>query len=207
MDGMTHRVQVPGKLVTFRWPAPSPGSLADSAFLPSLHFPHLHCSVFPPVRLPEKCGWGRTPVSYGLGRGACSRPIPAGLIWNLSLPAVSLSSYPSELPPALQPSTGGRRRPWRLEQARAQWGPGSWRCLHVTCSAWMLASCSGFLVFSLLTPTCCVTVGQSCPLSGPQFPFLTKKGAALDAPKAFSVLIHIRLSSFPSLFRVIGGMK
>lgn len=96
---------------------------------------------------------------------------------------------------------------WEFWGARAQWGPGSWRCLHMTCSAWMLASHLGFLVFSLLTPTCCVTVGQYCPLSGPQVPFLSKKGVALDAPKAFSVLIHIRLPSFPSLFRVIGGMK
>ena len=46
MDGMTHRVQVPGKLVTLRWPAASPGSLADSAFLPSLHVPQPRTAPF-----------------------------------------------------------------------------------------------------------------------------------------------------------------
>lgn len=69
MDGMTHRVHLPGQLLSFRWPLPPPCCLSDSAF--SL-LGVLHSSLLSPMGLPEEHGQDRAPVSCEL--------IPAGLV-------------------------------------------------------------------------------------------------------------------------------
>lgn len=119
------RIHLPGQLLTFRCLGPSPSFSADSAFLLSLHV--LHSSLPLLIGLSEKhgrvrgggvVGWGevsRTPVSCGLWRAACSRLIPAGLIWNVG----NFSSLPSHCLFTLQKSLLLPTHCWR--QA------GSWR--------------------------------------------------------------------------------
>lgn len=104
---MTRRVQVPGKLVT------QVASCTPALWLTLLFCP-LSMSLspaLPPLSSSQASrkvrGWGRTPVSYGLGREGRSRPIPAGLIWNVSSCRLSVF-LPFKLP--LSCSSAQRRR-------------------------------------------------------------------------------------------------
>lgn len=70
MDGMTHRIHLPGQLLLFRWPVPPASFLSDSAFLLSLRV--LYSPLPSPMGLPEQLGGGQGPVSCGEWRAAAA---------------------------------------------------------------------------------------------------------------------------------------
>lgn len=106
---MTHRVHLPGQLLTFRWPVPSPSFLADSAFRLSLHA--LHASL-PQPSCQNSMGGGSAFVSSELWSGL----LQTDPSWA-DLECWSFSCLPSHCLPTLQRSpllSAVPTGPWRL---------------------------------------------------------------------------------------------
>lgn len=120
MGGMTRRVHLPGQLLSFRWPVLTPSFWAGSVSLLPLRVLH---SFFPsPVGLPEERGRGQGPCELWAAESSLLQTDPSWADserWERLPPALSLPSYPSEVPPAPRPLLEGGR-------ALAAAGEGLW---------------------------------------------------------------------------------